>query len=201
MADAARHPVGILLAAGRGTRYDPTERTLKLLAPASRGPHRGAPLAAAAAQTLLAELPRVTAVVRVADRDEQRRLHAVLRSVGCALAVCHDADLGMSASLACGIRAEAHAAGWLIALGDMPAIAPATVRAVVAALRDGAQTVVPVYRGQPGHPVGFAAELREELLALAGDSGARAVLQAHPPLRIDVDDSGVLYDVDLAEEA
>jgi molybdenum cofactor cytidylyltransferase len=201
MADAARHPVGILLAAGRGTRYDPTERTLKLLAPASRGPHRGAPLAAAAAQTLLAELPRVTAVVRVADRDEQRRLHAVLRSVGCALAVCHDADLGMSASLACGIRAESHASGWLIALGDMPAIAPATVRAVVTALRDGAQTVVPMFRGQQGHPVGFAAELREELLALAGDSGARAVLQAHPPLRIDVDDSGVLYDVDLAEEA
>lgn len=201
MADAAGQPVGILLAAGRGTRYDPSERTLKLLAPASRGPHPGAPLAAAAAQTLLAELPRVTAVVRVADRDEQRRLHAVLRSVGCALAVCDDADLGMSASLACGIRAEPHAAGWLIALGDMPAIAPSTVRAIVTALREGTQTVVPVYRGQQGHPVGFAATLRDELLALQGDAGARAVLQAHPPLRIDVDDSGILYDVDLAREA
>ena len=36
------------------------------------------------------------------------------------------------------------------------------------------------------------------LAALRGDGGARAVLARHPPLRIDVDDPGVLYDVDIA---
>jgi len=192
--------VGILLAAGLGTRYDPTGRELKLLAPARRSPHAGTPIAAAAARTLLAALPRVTAVVRPADSDVQRQLHAMLRSEGCTLAICPDADAGMSASIVCGIRTEEHAAGWIIGLADMPSIEASTVRAVAGLLLDGAATAAPLFRGQRGHPVGFAAQLRSLLLALSGDAGARTVLMAHPPRTIEVDDPGVLHDVDRVEE-
>ena len=196
----ASEPVGLLLAAGLGTRYDPTGRTLKLLAPARRGPHVGVLMAAAAARTLLAAMPRVTAVVRPAGSDAQRHLHALLRSEGCTLAVCHDADAGLSASIVRGVQAEERAAGWVIALADMPAIEVSTVRAVVGLLLEGALTAAPMYRGQRGHPVGFAADLRPRLLALGGDAGARPVLEAHPPRLIEVEDPGVLYDVDTAEE-
>jgi molybdenum cofactor cytidylyltransferase len=196
----ASEPVGLLLAAGLGARYDPTGRTLKLLAPARRGPHAGTPMAAAAARTLLAAMPRVTAVVRPADSDMQRQLHGLLRSEGCTLAICHDADAGMSASIVRGIQAEERAAGWVIALADMPAIEASTVRAVVGLLLEGALTAAPMFRGQRGHPVGFAAELRPRLLELSGDAGARPVLMAHLPRLIEVDDPGVLYDVDTVEE-
>jgi molybdenum cofactor cytidylyltransferase len=192
--------VGILLAAGLGTRYDPTGRELKLLAPARRGHHAGTPIAAAAARMLLAAVPRVTAVVRPADTDVQRQLHAMLRSEGCALAVCHNADAGMSASIVRGVQAEEHAAAWVIGLADMPAIETSTACAVVGLLLEGALTAAPTFRGQRGHPVGFAAQLRPQLLALGGDSGARPVLEAHPPRLIEVDDPGVLYDVDTVEE-
>ena len=196
----ASEPVGLLLAAGLGTRYDPTGRELKLLAPARRGPHLGVPMAAAAARALLAAMPRVTAVVRPADSDAQHQLHALLRSEGCTLAVCHDADAGMSASIVRGVQAEGRAAGWVIGLADMPAIEVSSVRAVVGLLLEGALTVAPMFRGQRGHPVGFAAELRPRLLALSGDAGARSVLMVHPPRLIEVDDPGVLYDVDTVEE-
>jgi molybdenum cofactor cytidylyltransferase len=192
--------VGILLAAGLGTRYDPTGRELKLLTPARRGPHVGTPIAAAAARTLLGAVPRVTAVVRPADSDAQRQLHALLRSEGCTLAVCHNADAGMSASIARGVQAEERADGWIITLADMPAIEASTVRAIVGLLLEGALTAAPMFRGQRGHPVGFAARLLTQLLALGGDAGARPVLEAHPPRLIEVEDPGVLYDVDTVEE-
>lgn len=192
--------VGVLLAAGRGTRYDPTGRALKLLVPARRGPYAGDPVAAAAARSLLAALPRVVAVVRPADDALQRQLHAVLRSEGCTLAVCPDAERGMSASLVHGIRASEGATGWVVGLADMPAVEAATVRAVVQCLLDGALTVAPAFHGQRGHPVGFAASLRAELQGLTGDAGARPVLSSHPPRLVEVDDPGVLYDVDTVEE-
>jgi molybdenum cofactor cytidylyltransferase len=195
----ASEPVGILLAAGLGARYDPTGRELKLLAAARRGPHVGAPIAAAAARSLRAVLPNVIAVVRPADSDMQRQLHAVLRDEGCTLAPCHDADAGMSASIVRGITETPGASGWIIALADMPAIEASTVRAVARMLTNGALTAAPVYRAQRGHPVAFAAELRPELLALTGDAGARPVLLRHPPRLIEVDDPGVLYDVDTVE--
>jgi molybdenum cofactor cytidylyltransferase len=82
----------------------------------------------------------------------------------------------------------------------MPAIQADTIRRVVEALHGGAATAAPVHRGQRGHPVGFAATMQAELLASAGDTGARAVLLRHPPRLIEVDDPGVLYDVDTFED-
>jgi molybdenum cofactor cytidylyltransferase len=52
------------------------------------------------------------------------------------------------------------------------------------------------YRGRRGHPVGFAAELYTELVMLTGDEGARRLVARYPAQAVDVDDSGVLMDVD-----
>jgi molybdenum cofactor cytidylyltransferase len=77
----------------------------------------------------------------------------------------------------------------------MPMIAPATVINVVAASRRSHGGCSELARSR-GHPVGFAAECRPELLTLQGDRGARDVLAAHPPHLIDVDDPGILTDID-----
>jgi molybdenum cofactor cytidylyltransferase len=188
--------VGVLLAAGLGRRYDPRGRRLKLLEPAPAGAHAGQPLAVAALRNLRAAAADVVAVVRAADDEAQRRLRELLRAEGAAIATCADADAGMGHSLACGVRARADAAGWLIALADMPAVAPATIAAVRDAVAAGAETAAPVHRGRRGHPVGFGRACLGELLALTGDAGARGVLQRHPPLPIDVDDPGCLLDID-----
>jgi molybdenum cofactor cytidylyltransferase len=188
--------VGVLLAAGRGSRFDPSGARLKLLEAATRGCHSGAALAIAAARTLRVVLDEVVAVVAPPSEDNQIELHNLLRSEGCTIVVNPRAAEGQGTSIACGIGATSSADGWVIALADMPAIQPDTVRRVVGALHAGATTVAPAYRGRRGHPVGFAALMRSELLASAGDAGARHVLARHPPQLIEVDDPGVLYDVD-----
>ena len=189
-------PVGLLLAAGRGARFDATGQALKLTQPAPRGPRAGTPLAVAAARALHeAGLP-VIAVVRPAADAAQRELHAMLAAEGCRLIVNADADAGMGTSLSVGVRAASDASGWIVALADMPAIRATTIRAVADALTAGLAVVAPSCRGTRGHPVGFARHLFNELVALAGDQGARVVLTRHPPHLLAVDDAGVLDDID-----
>lgn len=198
MTDRSGDPeiVGLLLAAGVGSRFDATGRRAKLLEPAPPGTHAGVPVAAAAARTLKAALPRVVAVVRPAGDDAQRRLHALLAAEGCELAVHPRADDGMGTSIARGVAAAPDAAGWLVALADMPAVDHPTIDAVRAAIEAGAVTAAPFVGEQRGHPVGFAAALRDALLALQGDRGARLLLAEHPPQRVVVDDPGCLLDLD-----
>ncbi|MGE5336592.1 MAG: nucleotidyltransferase family protein [Gemmatimonadota bacterium] len=188
--------VGLLLAAGLGQRFDPTGARLKLLEPAVLGAHAGAPIAVAAARTVRAVLSVVHAVVRPPLSPTQQQLHALLIAEGCRLIVCENADQGMGASLACGVRATAGAEGWIVALADMPAVRATTIAKVLGALETGAITAAPRFGGQRGHPVGFSRVCYEELAALQGDQGARSVLRAHPPTVIEVSDPGCLLDID-----
>jgi molybdenum cofactor cytidylyltransferase len=177
--------IAIFLAAGRGERFGGD----KLLAPLG-----DVTVGVAALRSLQAAVPDVVAVVRPDDEA----LAALLEGEGARVVRAARAHEGMGASLAAGVAAAADADGWLVALADMPWIAPATHARVAASLRDGAQIVAPYYNDRRGHPIGFAAALRGELLALGGDEGARRVLGAHGDAvkRVDVDDAGTLRDVD-----
>ena len=177
---------GILLAAGAGQRFGGE----KLLHPLEDG----VAIAAHAARNLLAVVPDVVAVVRWGDFP----LYDMLEQEGCQVTMFQGAARGMGASLAHGVAQARGAEGWIVALADMPRIAPDTIRAVVIALREGAPIAAPVYKGERGHPVGFGATLRDELLKLDGDQGARAVLERHRDAvkLIECDDPGVLFDVD-----
>jgi molybdenum cofactor cytidylyltransferase len=78
-------------------------------------------------------------------------------------------------------------------------VAPAAVEAVVSALRSGAALAAPWCRGRRGHPVGFAAGFGSALAGLAGDSGARGILEQHATeiVRLPWEDEGVLRDIDV----
>lgn len=176
----------LLLAAGEGTRFGGGKMLARL--------PDGMPLGLRAA----ARLAPVVSDLRVVVRAEDAATATAFETAGHTVVRCPDAALGMAHSLACGIRASADSAAWLVALGDMPAIAHSSLVALIAQWRARDRIVVPVHGGALGHPVIFPARYRDELLALRGDRGARAVLNAH---RDDVDevaldDPGVLRDID-----
>lgn len=179
--------VGILLAAGRGRRFG-SDKRLQSLAD-------GTPMVLASARHLAAVCPRSIVVIRPDDTA----LAGLLAEAGLATVICQAAEQGMGHSLAAGVAASADAAGWLVALADMPYIQPASYRAVLDAMRGGATLARPIHDGRPGHPVGFAAEHRGTLLALTGDQGGKAILEAHRAALVacPVVDPGVLKDVDL----
>jgi molybdenum cofactor cytidylyltransferase len=182
--------VGVLLAAGASRRFGPG----KLLHPLPDGE----PVGIAAARHLVAALPDAVAVVRAGDQG----LADALAAIGLRVVANPLADLGMGTSLAAGVRATADAAGWVVALADMPWIRPETIAAVAQALRAGASLAAPLHAGRRGHPVGFAARWQTALLALGGDAGARDLLAAHAAELswLPTGDPGVLRDVDQADD-
>lgn len=177
--------IAILLAAGAGSRFGGD----KLLAPL-----HGKPLALHAVDALRAAVTEIIAVVRPGDED----LAAVLTQAGVRVAVCDQAAAGMGHSLACGARLVPAGSDVLVALGDMPAVAPHTIARIIGTLEAGAAIAVPCHQGRRGHPVGFSSRLVPDLQSLTGDHGARRVLleNASSVQEIDVDDPGVLLDVD-----
>jgi molybdenum cofactor cytidylyltransferase len=183
---------GILLAAGYGSRFDPSGLHDKLLATLPDG----TPVVFQSARRLLSVVSRVVAVVRPGSE----KLAEVLNEAGCDVMFSIDAERGMGATLAAAVRATHDAEGWLVTLGDMPWIESGTVEAVARLLDAGASIVAPFYRGQRGHPAGFGAMHREALSALDGDAGARALFMSEAVARIDVEDANILRDVDLPED-
>ncbi len=186
---------GLLLAAGRSQRFGSDKR---------RAPLGGEPLLLRSVQRWLEacdeRLAPPLVVLREADEAE-RELADMLQRINVPSTFCAEAHLGMAHSLAWGVLQTPRADGWLIGLADMPALQAASIRAVAHALRPQG-IVLPTHGGLRGHPVGFGRDFGGELLQLRGDSGARAVLQAHRDALhwLELDDPGLLLDVDQPQQ-
>lgn len=111
-----------------------------------------------------------------------------------------NAHLGMGHSIAAGVALAKGWRGAVIALADMPFVNPDTFIAIGAAL-EPARIVVPYWQQQRGNPVGVGADYFAELAQLDGDQGARQLFRKHAAavIRLDVDDAGILQDIDTRE--
>ncbi len=180
----------VLLAAGAGTRYDPTGRHNKLLAKID-----GRPIACHAAQALLnAGLPTV-AVLRSAGGA----LPAALDAMGCFVTICGTASDGMGVSLSHGVRVaqvQYNPDRLVVALGDMPFIESAMVRQVIESVSAEQTIVAAATEGKRGHPVGFWREHFDALTQLTGDAGASQLLKQFPVTLIDSDSDAAIRDID-----
>lgn len=107
---------------------------------------------------------------------------------------------GMAGSLRIGLTEVSRtAAAALIVLGDQPLVRPETLlRLTEIPVTDGTGIVIPVLRGKRGNPVRISRALFEEAMALQGDVGCRALFSAHADaiLRVEVEDEGILLDLD-----
>jgi molybdenum cofactor cytidylyltransferase len=184
---------GILLAAGQGKRFDATGQKHKLL---QRLPS-GRSLVHASAACLQSALPDCFAVVG----SQASAVQHSLQTLAFPVVICEDAELGMAHSLRTGLsHLPVEADAFIIALADMPFVNADSIRAIAKQLAAGAEIVVPVFNGQRGNPVGFAKKYRQELLELQGDRGARQLLQHLPVTELQLDDPGILRDVDVPED-
>jgi molybdenum cofactor cytidylyltransferase len=112
-----------------------------------------------------------------------------------------DPSRGMFSSIQEGV-AQAQGDTILVMPGDMPFVSPNTVRAVIAAYERKPAIVSPRYHGKRGHPVALPASLRDEIRAADPRVTLHDVIRARSDMRvdIDVDDRGVVRDVDRIED-
>ncbi|MDY0745831.1 nucleotidyltransferase family protein [Paucibacter sp. R3-3] len=199
-----RRPVVVVLAAGRGMRFrGPGHKLMQQLGP------NADMTADLTADTMLSRTLRhaLETGLRVVVVTSAALAPAVRKLVASQDLVempefdgrGRPSQVGMGHSIAAGVSATGDADGWLIVPADMPLMRPASMRAVADAI-DHFPVAYAQYRGRRGHPVGFSAELYSELVDLHGDDGARRLLARYPSQPVDVDDPGVLVDIDTEDD-
>ena len=191
----AHAPVGLLLAGGRGSRFDASGHRDKLLAQLD-----GEAVCLHAARALKAACERSFAVLPPGKPE----LLALLDAAGLETLVTPATRLGMGHSIARGAAHILEHCGErpvVVALGDMPRVRASTFRALLDALgRDPMAIVAPGFQRRRGHPVVFGPGHLAALAGLAGDRGAFAILERTPPRLIEVEDPGVLQDIDTPDD-
>lgn len=182
-------PAVIVLAAGTGSRFGASGQKLIQILGASTV--LGSTLRHALASHLPVVVVTTEALADAARRHVASRDIVVLPAVG----TPGPQPLGMGFSIATGVAARPDATGWLVLPGDMPMVQSSTLLAVCAAL-EHYPVAYAQHRGRRGHPVGFSSELYSELVMLSGDEGARRLVARYPAHGVEVNDPGVLIDVD-----
>ncbi len=128
------------------------------------------------------------------DREHVIRL---AQAHGCKVLPLQSA--GMGESIAAAVAASASADGWLVVLGDMPFIQSSSIERVIEVLEEDGISV-PVQAGEYGHPVAFGRALGPDLMALTGDRGGKPLFARARVREVQVEDAGVLWDVDLPKQ-
>jgi molybdenum cofactor cytidylyltransferase len=178
-------PAIIVPAAGRGSRFGGPLN--KLAQPFEDGTVLGSTLRRAVASQLPVVVVTTAGLAGLVAQHMSTRDIVVLEET--------EAAVGMGAAIAAGVAERSGAPGWLVLPGDMPLVRPATLLAVASGLQQHA-VVYPQYHGRRGSPVAFAAELYSELIQLRGDEGARRLIARYPAQGLELDDAGVLLEVD-----
>lgn len=163
----------LLLAAGAARRFGAPKLLERL---------EGKPLVRWSAEWLCGSPVHEIVVVVPEEYDAIR--HA-LAGLDVRFVVNPNADRGMATSIACGVNAlTSRTTAALVALADEPTVGRAALLRVVeryeAGRAQGLAIVAPTYRGVSGHPVLFDRSTFDELRALSGDRGARAVVDRDP---------------------
>jgi CTP:molybdopterin cytidylyltransferase MocA len=108
-----------------------------------------------------------------------------------------DAAEGIASSIRTGVRLAGDDARILITLCDQPLVTAEHLRAL---LDIDAPIVATGYAGTAGAPAVFAPSLIPELLALRGDRGARAVIEAHRDIAKVIPFEDAAVDIDREDD-
>ena len=196
----------IILAAGQSTRFRAAggAAASKLVAELA-----GRPLVYHVARAALASCARPVFVVTGHARED-----VMAALAGLPVTEIHNPlhASGLASSLKAGIGAvPAAARGALVLLGDMPLVSAALLDSLIDlfARRPEVEAVVPVHAGQRGNPVLLGRALFPAIAGLAGDQGARKIIETacvaelaveRDAVSVDVDTPAVLAEIQAAPE-
>lgn len=109
------------------------------------------------------------------------------------------AHLGQSEAVKLGVKnSNPYTNGYMFFVGDQPFIDVNTINILIDKfLHSPNHIILPIYGGRKGNPVTFPSKLKEELLALEGDSGGRKVIRDNPQLVKDVSFSNSIKGMDI----
>jgi CTP:molybdopterin cytidylyltransferase MocA len=180
---------GLILAAGSGSRFGGPKQLAEL---------NGRPLLDHAVEAMSA-VPAIERIVVVLGANSDLiRARADLDGVD--VVVAGDWAEGVSASLRAGIAALRDAEAVVVTLADQPLITPQVIAAVVDLGDSRLPAARATYGGHIGHPVLIKRELFARIAELAGDTGARDLLEEAGVAKVECGHLADPHDVDTADD-
>jgi molybdenum cofactor cytidylyltransferase len=107
-----------------------------------------------------------------------------------------DFNQGMFSSIQRGCN-EVTATTFFITPGDCPLVKKETVQLIA---EHKGNVVIPSFNYKGGHPIKLSSEVKQKILETNSESNLRAVLGGYEKKYMNVDDPGVLMDVDTLED-
>lgn len=182
-------PIPIVLAAGKGERFEGLKQLTKV---------KGEPVLQLVLQSI-GKIEWALSPLLVLGYEKERIKNAV-DTDGFMVIENENWQQGLSSSLKSGINAAPpEVSGYLFFLGDMPLISSDIIKDVLNRADAGFSIVAPSYRGKRGFPVYLSRQWEDDLLTeISGDKGAREIIRKHPDQLglINTEDRGVIMDLD-----
>ena len=107
-----------------------------------------------------------------------------------------DFESGMASSIKAGLNhLSKNTEAFFICLGDMPMVNHNIYNQLIKSKNDK-EIIVPIHEGQQRNPVLFLKSMKEKLMSLQGDIGAKKILEEHKNklLNVEINDQGITKD-------
>ena len=111
-------------------------------------------------------------------------------------------ESGMASSIKAGLNnLSEKTESFFICLGDMPRINRDIYNLLIKS-KNNKDIVVPTYNGQQGNPVLFSKSMKEKVMAIEGDVGAKKILGSHKDkiLNLEINNESITKDFNIRDD-
>ena len=108
---------------------------------------------------------------------------------------------GMSSSIKTGVnQLSEKTEAFFICLGDMPMVNHDIYNQLIKS-KDNKEIIIPTYKGQQGNPVLFNKSMKEKIMSITGDIGAKKILELNKDkiLNLEIDDQSITKGFDTQD--
>ena len=112
-----------------------------------------------------------------------------------------DFESGMASSIKTGLdNLSEKTEAFFICLGDMPMVSHDIYNQLIKS-KDNKEIIVPTYKGQQGNPVLFNKSMKEKILDITGDAGAKKIFELNKDkiLNLEINDQSITKGFDTQD--
>ena len=159
----------ILLVAGQSKRMNGENKLTKEI--------QGAPLIKHSVKNILAS--SINELIIVLGHQKETIEKLINKNKKIKFVFNKDFESGIASSIKTGLNnLSEKTEAFFICLGDMPMVNPNIYNQLIKSINKK-EIIVPTYKGQQGNPVLFAKSMKEKIINISGDVGAKKILEQY----------------------
>jgi len=181
----------ILLAAGQSKRMNGENKLTKKIQDVPLIKHSVKKIIASSIDELIVVLGHQKEIIEKLI-DENEKIKFVFNK---------DFENGMASSIKTGLNnLSKKTEAFFICLGDMPMVSHDIYNQLIKS-KDNKEIIVPTYKGQQGNPVLFNKSMKEKILDITGDSGAKKIFELNKDkiLNLEINDQSITKGFDTQD--